>query len=112
MNANQQYQHGSLPEPIADNASDLVQATPVPPTSQSEVPRQQVALQVQEPSQQPVPVAQDSEVIDPAWIAQVNTTIKSSVADPRILSQKFAKLKAQYISSRYGHDIKQSSEKG
>jgi len=110
MDANQQYQHGSLPQPVADNNPDPIQAVPVPQASQPAIPQQDISTQ-QSP-QRPAPIAQDSDIIDPAWIAQVDTTIKNSVADPRVLSRDFAKLKAQYISSRYGHDIKQSSEKG
>lgn len=115
MNSDQQYQHGSLPQPVADSDSGFVQkSAPAPQAPQTKASQQQDVSRAMQPlPPQPIaPVAQESDVIDPAWIAQVDTTIKNSVADPRALSREFAKLKAQYVSSRYGHDIKQSSEKG
>lgn len=103
-----QHTPGSLPKPVVDsgvespNGEQLGAQNPI--TSQQDVSQSQPQSV---PAQPQVPVSPDSDVIDPAWVAQVDTVIKRTVADPRLLSQEFAKLKAQYIAGRYGRELKQ-----
>lgn len=105
-NNQQQYTPGSLPQPI-----------PNPPAVDAQVPQQEVAPQSTSPLQgqpslgQQVPAASQGDTVDATWVTQVDSLIKQTVGDPRILSQEFAKLKAQYISGRYGREIKQADKK-
>jgi hypothetical protein len=111
-NNQQQYTPGSLPRPIPD-----------PPASTPAVPAQGAVAQdstsssssssLQTAPQTPTnSIAHEGDTIDAGWVAQVDGMIKQTVADPRVLSQEFAKLKAQYIAGRYGREIKQADKKG
>lgn len=110
MDNNNRSQHTSvsLPEPIlGDNQPDNTSAPMPPLQGASPDPVEQHGSQVALPQ-----VAEDNDTIEQAWVNRVDQLVRQSVGDPRALSQGFAALKAQYISGRYGKEIKQADKKG
>lgn len=96
----------SLPQPILDEAN---QPMSVQQSSQGSI---QAPKQVPQQQTLPVVVAQDSDSIEPEWVARVNQLVQQNINDPRLLSQEFEKLKSQYIAGRYGKEMKHSDGKG
>lgn len=112
MEPNDSSQHtpGSLPQPVLDAGANIPADLQV-----SEKPAASALEQKSQASQQTNPAApgpiNDADTLDPAWVARVDMMIKQTAADPRMLSQEFAKLKAQYIAGRYGKELKQANGK-
>lgn len=134
MNSNDnplQSTPGSLPQPTAyaDAANSPVHSAQDqnPPqnthTEQSVVglPGSPKAASVQQgaamqvppaaPSQQgATPAATDTDDINPQWLHMVEGLKKRHAQDPRMFAREFEKLKAQYITGRYGKEIKQTED--
>jgi hypothetical protein len=55
--------------------------------------------------------AEDSDEIEEHWVQLVETMVRGGVNDPKSLMQRFSELKAEYIRSRYGVEVKQTSSK-
>ncbi len=108
-NTPQQHTSVSLPQPVVDGGEPSSKVAPAETGSQAPA---QLVVPPPTPSSSVAPVAQDSDLIESGWVTQVDSLVKQMVADPRQLSQEFAKLKAQYIAGRYGKEIKQTDEKG
>lgn len=51
-------------------------------------------------------VAQDSELIDNAWVAAVRQIIKHNSNDPYSLNRAIIRARADYMKKRYNKDIK------
>lgn len=50
-------------------------------------------------------VAEDSDTIEPAWVAAIKRTIEQYKDDPYALSQAMTALRQDYLQKRYGKTI-------
>ena len=91
-----------LPEPQSDGSTtgahsvDEVLAKAGVPTSTSKVPESQESL------------AQDSDRIEPQWVARTKQIIAQTATDPYEQNRQLAALRAEYIKQRYNKEIKVS----
>lgn len=109
MDNNNRSQHTSvsLPEPVLDSNQPDNTSVPTPPPHDTSP-----ASGGPQGSQALPQTAEDTDTIEQAWVGRVDQLVRQAVGDPRLLSQEFAALKAQYISGRYGKEIKQAQKKG
>lgn len=100
---------GSLPQPIATEETSLPvgheqgDSTTTSVQNASSLPPQMAPQQL---------VAPDADDLSPEWIQKVNSVVRQNVNEPKVFSQEFERLKAQYIAGRYGKELKQQGEKG
>ena len=77
-----------LPKPVSQTPSS---ATPPPPTSS-------------------LPVTDDEDLIEKAWVEKAKKIIQETKGDPYSQEHEVSKLQADYIKKRYGKDIKITSD--
>ena len=53
-------------------------------------------------------LADDTDLIEKEWVAQVKHVVRSTINDPYEFNRQFTNLKAEYMQKRYGRDLKVS----
>jgi hypothetical protein len=85
------------------------QAIPPPPPSGPTL-SQPTASSSSLGAQQPIAVAPDEAEMDKAWIDRAVVLLDKTREDPFLQSQEIAKLRAQYMQSRFDKQIKIAQE--
>lgn len=105
----------SLPEPIAHNeqlspAPESAPEQAAPQAQQVQQPQVPPALTTPAPS--PSAVQAEGDTLGQEWLSVVDSLVRQNIQDPRKLSKEFEKVKASYVSKRYGKELKQSDSEG
>jgi hypothetical protein len=91
------------------------QPAPAPYTGGTPVPSQLGVPRANDPSPQPSPslaggqpdsTHQSAALLDEEWVAKAKEAVARAGADPYLLSQNLAQIKAQYLKARYNKDVK------
>lgn len=120
----QQSQQNNPQAIPAQPISPLQQMPPVPPSNeylqpsamppvgaQQAAPPMNVAPQsASMPQAGALPRAEDTDDLSPQWLHTTEGLMRQHAQDPKVLAREFEKLKAHYIASRYGKEVKQSSD--
>ncbi len=100
----------SLPEPVAHE-----QMPPVPGQAAQQVPpAPQAVPSPVDPSPATIPgaIKEEGDTLGQEWLTVVDNLVRQNIQDPRKLSKEFEKVKATYISKRYGKELKKSDSEG
>src|SRR5689334_4967391 len=80
---------------------------PIPPMPASSSPEPSpVPTQPSAPTNQTPAVADDNDLIEKEWVAQVKQVLQKNAGNPYEQSRQLTQLKADYMQKRYGKDIK------
>lgn len=101
----------SLPEPIAHN-EQLSPASEQTVSHTQQVQQPKVAPALTTPAPNPSAIQAEGDTLGQEWLSMVDTLVRQNIQDPRKLSKAFEKVKASYISKRYGKELRQSDSEG
>lgn len=102
MDNNKQHHSLNLPAPMPPNNPQAAAGPRVPqqPLQNTPVPA----------SSEQQPPAEDRDLIEQQWLSRAEQLMSQYGSDPHQLSQELYKLRAEYISVRYGKALKQEGQ--
>lgn len=89
-----QSQAGAIPPAVPQPTLSAIPAAPTMPSQQAGN----------------LPAAEDADDLNVQWLHATEGLMRQHIQDPKVLAREFERLKAQYIASRYGKEVKQSSD--
>lgn len=104
-----------LPQPVQGAAQDAPQAAQQTALQQES---EQPSIQSEQPiigtaassaataSDLAVPIAEDVDLIEKEWVTRAKNIVAQTRSNPNEQSKELGKVKATYIKSRYGKDMK------
>lgn len=112
---NQQTEHSNMElpsasSPVAPAASQAV--TPMVPLAgqPTQPPVQLATQQVAQPVDDSAMAADDSDLIEKAWVLKAKAIVEQTKDDPYKQNNEINKVKASYIKKRYNKDVKLNEE--
>lgn len=111
----------SLPEPVAHNEQPSpapgqvipqIHQTQQPQADPVSTPASDGRPMAATPMSTPDTIQAEGDILGQEWLTIVDNLVRQNIQDPRKLSKAFEKVKASYISKRYGKELKRSDNEG
>ena len=97
--ANSSVNNSGLQQPIAGQDQTFT------PPAHDQHPQDMTAQGIV-PLSNPTPAAEDVDLIEKEWVVRAKQIVEQTKFDPFVQNKELAKMKAEYIKSRYKKDIK------